>query len=393
MADDEKKAFKDWFDKDAAAAMAAQMASAWPGFDRRRFCRLALVDIDKLEFNQRVGQFSAALAQVLPVDYHEAIKIIIDSLPPPLPDCEAVTDGWLQWPVGQFIADHGIDHFEPSMTAMQELTRRFSAEFAVRPFMERYPDETLERLQSLTGHECPHVRRWCSEGTRTRLPWGRRLTGLIKDPAPVWPILEALKDDPELYVRRSVANNLNDLSKDHPESVLDLVRRWSDGASDERQWVVKHALRGLVKQGNADALAIVGYAKPVKLEATLKVTPKKIVLGESVQLQVELYNDSRKAQSLLVDYVVHYVRKSGVRKSGVQKDGANSGKGKVTGEKVFKWKTLTLKPQQRIELTKKHPMRATTIRALYAGTHQVELQINGYRMGADNFQFSVPPRV
>jgi len=256
---------------------------------------------------------------------------------------------------------------------MTELTRRFSAEFAVRPFVEKYPEKTVSRLLELTNHECPHVRRWCSEGTRTRLPWGRKLNHLIENPTPIWPILEALKDDPELYVRRSVANSLNDLTKDHPRPVLLRVKQWSKTASDERQWLINHALRGLIKQGDSAALAVCGYSKPNQIDAGFELSPKKISVGDNVRLKATLRNNSKKSQSLLVDYVVHYVRKAS-----------------ASGEKVFKWKKLSLGPGEVFQIEKNHPMRETTIRALYPGIHKVELQVNGFRVGKDQFRLAMP---
>jgi len=371
---EEKKAFKDWFDEEAAKAMSLQVAAVYKKFNKSRFCQLALTDIERLEFNQRVQNFASALAQTLPADFRQAVKIVSDSLPPPLPDCESVTDGWLQWPVGQFIADYGIDHFEASMQAMTELTRRFSSEYAVRPFVERYPQQTFKQLYALTVNECPHIRRWCSEGTRTRLPWGRKLKQLIDNPEPIWPILEALKDDPELYVRRSVANNLNDLSKDHPKLVLSRLKKWSVGAGSERQWLIKHALRTLIKQGDPAALALIGYGKPKQLKADITVSPKKIVVGDGVMLTAELHNGSNKKQPLLIDYVVHYSRS----------------KPQASGEKVFKWKTLSIAAGESITMQKKHAMKATTIRSLYAGVHKVELQVNGFRISADEFRLAIP---
>ena len=189
---EERKAFKNWFDRSAARALADQMAQAMPDFDQTRFVRLATRKLDSLEFAGRVKQFSDALAATLSESVPDALGTLTHSLPEPLAGCDETTDGWLQWPVGQFIADHGLDHFEESMTAMVELTKRFSSEFAVRSFVEHRPQETFERLLALTADENPHVRRWCSEGTRSRLPWGRRLQHLVDDPSPILPILEAL---------------------------------------------------------------------------------------------------------------------------------------------------------------------------------------------------------
>ncbi|MEL6104882.1 MAG: DNA alkylation repair protein [Planctomycetota bacterium] len=363
----ERTAYKDYFDATAATRLANQIARVYPELNKRRFKQQCTRGLDKLEFHDRVKQFSTALHENLPASIDDALDLLTKSLPAPLPDCERVTDGWLQWPVGQFIADFGTQHFEHAFHAMIELTQRFTSEFAVRPFVEQAPEQTFERLLELTSHDNPHVRRWCSEGVRPRLPWGRKLKQLVQNPDPIFPILEQLKDDPELYVRRSVANNLNDVAKDHPQRVIECCRGWS-GGSDERQWVVRHALRTLVKDGDPGALELVGFSAPRKIELTLEVTPKRIAVGNDVTLSAELFNGSKRTQNLLLDFVVHYVRKSGQRT-----------------EKVFKWKSLELPAGESRSLQKKLPMRETTVRALYPGKHLVELQINGTRMASASF--------
>ncbi len=365
----DKKAFKDWFDPAAAEALADQVASTAPSFDRSAFSRLATRDLENLEFNQRVRQFSDALRSTLPESIPETLAVLTESLPPPLPDCESVTDGWLQWPVGQFIADHGLDFFDESMAAMIELTQRLSSEFAVRPFVERYPEATFERLQELTRHPSAHVRRWCSEGTRPRLPWGKKLHFLVADPSPIWPILEALKDDAELYVRRSVANNLNDIAKDHPDLVVERCQAWSGDGGDPREWVIRHGLRTLIKNGDPAALAVVGFGPPERLRAELSASPASVEIGGEITLQARLDTTATRAQDLAVDYVVHYVRKNG-----------------KTSGKVFKWTTTQLPARGTITLEKRHPMRVTTVRKLYPGEHRVELQVNGVRVAETRFQ-------
>lgn len=368
----ERKPFKDWFDREAAKRLAAQVAAVWPGFDQRRFLRLATAGLGGLEFHDRIGRFSDAFRATLPQEVPAALDILVSSLPPVLPGAEDVTDSWLQWPLGRFIADHGVPHFEPSMAAMLALTQRFSAEFAVRPFLETYPDETYKRLLGWTTHPSPHVRRWCSEGTRPRLPWGRRLQALIEDPAPSWPLLEALRDDPEPYVRKSVANHLNDISKDHPEAVVDRCRRWLKGASPGRRWIVRHGLRSLVKAGHPGALAALGFRPSADLAATLRVSPPVVCLGESFECHAVFTNNGPAPLDLVVDYRLHFVRQRG-----------------RTGPKVFKWKTLRLEAGETRELRKRHPMRPTSIRALYPGVHKVELQVNGTARAAARFEFKL----
>lgn len=365
----ERKLFKDWFDRDAARQLARKVSSIDKNFDENKFIRLATGKINDLEFHARIRQFSNAFAETLSSAYPQAIDILIRSLPPALEGCDQIKEGYLFWPIGQFIADHGLDHFEDSLYAMTELTQRFTSEFAVRPFLEKHPDKTLENLTALTSHHNPHVRRWCSEGVRTRLPWGKKLHHLIADPAPIWLILEKLKDDPEIYVRRSVANNANDLAKDHPEAVIARCKSWSKNASPERLWVINRSLRSLIKDGHPAALRVVGYNPPKKLTAHLQAKPKRISIGDSVELTANMSSSLSRSQKLLIDYAVHYVRKGG-----------------KTGIKVFKWKQIELPASDDATLTKQHSMRITTIRALYPGTHKVELQVNGVRIAETKFE-------
>ena len=366
---EESKLFKDWFDRDAARQLAALITAAFPKFDGKSFIRLATRELDELELLARVRQFSNALAELLPDSYPRAVDILVRSLPPAPDGSDQPDESFVLWPLGQFIADRGTDHFDESLHAMTELTQRFTAEFAVRPFVEKHPDKTFKALTALTTHSSEHVRRWCSEGVRTRLPWGKKLHALIADPALIWPILEKLKDDPEIYVRRSVANNVNDLAKDHPGDVIRNCRSWSKNASPERQWVINRALRSLIKDGHPQALKIIGFGPPKKLSADLQAEPKRISIGDSVELTATLSSDFSRSQKLLIDYAVHYVRKAG-----------------KTGTKVFKWKQIELPARGEITLTKKHSMRITTIRALYPGVHKVELQVNGERVAETKFE-------
>ena len=360
---------KDWFDREAAIRLAAQVRAVSPDFDSERYVRLASRGLQELEFKERVEKFAWALKETLPQHLPTALAILTESLPEPLPDCESPTDGWLQWPIGEFIALYGLPCFDDSFEAMYALTQRFTAEYAVRPFVEHYPEESVSILYDLVGDESPHVRRWCSEAVRPRLPWGKVLKALVEDPEPILPILEALIDDPELYVRRSVANNLNDISKDHPELVVDLCEEWHDESNEERMWVVRHALRGLIKAAHRGALGLLGFPPPPEeLRARLEVEPSEVRIGEMVKFKATLLNRSPRALNLQVDFVLHLIRSQG----------ASSGK-------VFKWKAITLEPGQQVTLPKKHPMKKTTVRDLYPGIHRVELQVNGVRLGRGEF--------
>ena len=198
----------------------------------------------------------------MPPRYDDAIDVVLRSLTPPLTQTAEIGLGvFFYLPHVCFVAEYGLDDFETSMRAQYELTRRFSAEFSMRPFIIRYQERTLARLLEWTRDSCPHVRRLCSEGARPRLPWAMRLPALQKDPRPVLPILEELKDDPDLYVRRSVANHLGDIAKDHPLLVFEICERWLAGASPERRWLIRHALRYPTNKGDKRARQLRVLAK------------------------------------------------------------------------------------------------------------------------------------
>lgn len=250
-------------DEAAIDCLGHNLALAHPEFNVRAFRITAMAGLAPLGILQRGQHLASALRAHLPASYPAAVQILLRSLTPAL---TATTDfglgGFFYLPHACYLAtygaggDAGEDHFELSMRAQYELTRRFTAEFSIRPYLIRWPERTLARLLLWTRDPDPHVRRLCSEGTRPRLPWAQRLPAFVKDPRPALPILEALKDDPDLYVRRSVANHLGDIAKDHPGLVFALCERWAEGASAERKWLLRHAVRHPAKKGVAAALRI-----------------------------------------------------------------------------------------------------------------------------------------
>lgn len=372
------QAFKDYFDADAAREIAKRIRAVYPDFKSRTFVRRATKGLDKLEMMARVGLFADALKDTLPDSIPESLAVLVASLPPAFPletgpraDEGAISSGFVLWPYGEFIRRYATEHFEEAMDAMVELTQRFTAEFAVRPFVREMPEKVIERFMTLKDHPSEHVRRWCSEGLRPRLPWGEKLAAISADPAPILPVLEALKDDSSLYVRRSVANTLGDIAKDHPTLAIKIAKRWKKGASADRLWVVRHSLRALVKAGDTGALAVYGFAAPRNLDVKLEVSPKRIRSGESVELRLHLHNRSKKSVALLVDFRIHYMNKS-----------------KSPSPKVFKWKELELGAGETLELTKKRAIKPATIRPLFSGHHAVDVQINGKVFGDAGFRLS-----
>lgn len=261
---------KSLLDREAIECLAHNVDLVCPKFDGKAFRREALKGLEPLAILQRGQHLAEALRSQLPPKYSEAIAVLIKTLPQPmLGTSELGLGGFFFLPYVRFVATYGLDPgendgedpFEISMAAQREITRRFTSEFSMRPFLIRWPVRTLGRLMEWTRDPDPHVRRLCSEGARPRLPWAMRIPAFIQDPTPVLPILEALKDDGDAYVRRSVANHLGDIAKDHPELAYKICRRWAVGASEERKWIIRHAVRLPAKKGVAEALALRELAK------------------------------------------------------------------------------------------------------------------------------------
>lgn len=258
---------------EAVDCLARNVSLVYPQFDEKSFRLVAQDGLDPLELLQRGQHLARALRQCLPDRYENAVEILLVSLTPPHTQTEGLGLAvFFYLPHTCFVAEYGLepkyngghDPFEISMKAQYELTKRFSSEFSIRPFLIQQQDRTLSKLLEWISDPDPHVRRLCSEGTRPRLPWAQRVPAFIKNPEPVFPILEALKDDQSLYVRRSVANHLGDIAKDHPEMVFAICERWLGGASDEVKWLIRHALRHPAKKGDKTALQLRSAAKERK---------------------------------------------------------------------------------------------------------------------------------
>jgi 3-methyladenine DNA glycosylase AlkC len=257
-------------DREAVDCLAHNLGVVYAGFDGAGFRRSAMTGLAPLGILDRGHHLARALRDYLPARYSDAMAILLRSLTPPMSQTgELGLAVFFYLPHVSFIAKFGLnpednggrDPFEVSMRAQYEITRRFSAEFSMRPYLIRWQERTLARLMEWTRDPDPHVRRLCSEGSRPRLPWAMRIPAFVKDPRPTLPILERLKDDPDEYVRRSVANHLGDIAKDHPKLAFELCERWARGASEERKWVIRHAVRHPAKKGVAEALRLREIAK------------------------------------------------------------------------------------------------------------------------------------
>lgn len=364
---------KNHFGADVPATIAAMIAAVHPSFPAKAFVRDALKGYDVLELMPRGRHLATVLRAHLPAHYPEALRILVLSTQQPVQRKVASSmASFLFMPHCFFVAQYGLEHFEESMAAQHALTQRFTAEFSIRPFLIAHPEATLQRLHTWAQDPSEQVRRLVSEGTRPRLPWAMRLPAFQANPAPVLALLEQLKDDPALLVRRSVANNLNDIGKDHPQVLIDTAKRWLKNATPEREWIVRHALRWAVKQGDAGALKVLGFAQGAQVKVSgASITPHRVKLGGAVTIAFTLESTVAKAQDLMVDLQVHYAK-------------AND----KTSGKVFKLKALTLAGRGGMQMQKTLKLEDLTTRKHYAGRHAVELLVNGAAHALGAFELS-----
>jgi len=370
----ERQLLKDGLNNAAIKRIASGLEASWPEFDSPGFIRVANQGLQALELKQRVDHIIDVLHQFLPSSFAQTAKILCR-----LPkhwnrgnDDDALR-GFAIWPLTDYAARYGLQHPAAAMRVMENLTEYFSAEFAIRPFLRRHFELSYQQMLQWSQSKDEHLRRLASEGIRPRLPWGMRLAEFITDPKPVLAILENLKLDSSLYVRRSVANNLNDISKDNPEAVIQTCQRWlkQHPGNENILWLVKHATRSLVKQGLPAVFPLLGYtARPaIKLE-TFELSNKTVAMGENISFDLTL-SGAEDAQKIVLDFAIHFVKANG-----------------QTTAKVFKCKNLTLNKNQSLSINKSHSFKPISTRKYYPGEHWLSIHINGAEIAKKAFQLT-----
>lgn len=367
--------FKEVFNQTSISQMASALAEVHAGFDREDFLADALNGLAELELKERSFHLADCLYQHLPQAYEHALSIMLSTLSEParVEDEPVAVEGpglrgFITMPFTDYVLRYGIEQFEPSMAAMKEFTQRFSAEFAIRPFLERYEAETLAILEEWAEDDCAHVRRLVSEGTRPRLPWGMRLKAFVTAPEKCLPLLEKLKDDPTEYVRRSVANHLNDISKDHPDLVAEVCGRWLEARTTTRERMVRHALRSNIKAAHRASLQVLGYDSEHTAITGVQLHTAKLKLGGEIAFSARLENRGSSVVPFMLDFVVYHRKAKG-----------------SLAPKVFKWKRGTLQAGEKLTVTGKHAIRPITTRRYYAGEHQLAVQLNGVEVAVGAF--------
>ncbi len=370
-------AFKENFNEELIGWIAHHFGKNSQDFDKAKFVKISKQGLSSLELKERSAQITQALTVCLPDDFYEASELVHASLHPSQDsarDDAEIKDGltgWAIWPICDWAADAGIDQPDIALNLLKCLTKRFSAEFAIRPFLAKSPAKTLRVLNKWARHKNRHVRRLASEGSRPRLPWGMQLKSFVIDPSPILPLLRLLRDDEEDYVRRSVANSLNDIAKDHPDMVAAIAENWLRDASPNRIKLVKHACRTLIKQGHKPTLKAFGYKTVRGIKADVQILSPKVIFGEALEFTCNFHHKGDQDQPAIIDYAIHFVKANGKR-----------------APKVFKWKTGTLKSGA-TSASKRHAIKPITTRKYYSGEHRLEIIINGKVVASKTFELMV----
>lgn len=339
-------------------------------FDRNRFLREIFDDrFESLELKQRMTHTIDAIAGFLPQDFARAAAKICELIDN-LKQAGVSEQGFEYMFLPEFIETRGLDDYPVSIRAFEHITQFTSCEFAVRPFIHKYGQKMLDQMFRWTRHEHAMVRRLASEGARPRLPWAMALPALKQDPAPLLPILDNLKQDESVSVRRSVANNLNDVSKDNPDIVIALVKKWR--GTRETDALVKHACRTLLKQGNSEALRIFGYETTGIETSVLTLNTTRVQFGNALTISFSVSNKTESARKVRIEYAIHHLKKNG----------------ELT-RKVFFISERELPAGSQLEIERKHAFKPITTRKYYAGLHRVSFIVNGVESTPSDFELII----
>ncbi len=360
------------FNKTNVTDLAKRIKKVHPEFKEKAFVNRVTKKFPDLELKERIDWIAHNFDYFISKDYEGVVAVLLDSLPPEL-DPKLTDDDFGEFinaPTGQYVALYGCkkENLEVSLNALKEMTKRFSVEGPIRYFINEFPKETMDFLKKCTRDKNYHVRRLASEGSRPKLPWAQKIVFDYKGPVA---LLDKLYTDKTRYVTRSVANHMNDISKIDPDFVAKTLERWqkeSKQQKDEMNFIIRHSLRTLVNRGDRDALALVGYREPSISVSRFKIAQSRVQIGEKVEFSFQIKSKSKKAQDLLIDYVLHFQKKDG-----------------SLSPKTFKIKKVNLLAGESIDVTKTHTLQPMSTKALYSGLHKIELQINGELFSKGDF--------
>ena len=352
---------KDHINVNSIEVLAGIIKQYQPEFPDDKFRAMAMFQLESMPLKTRVNHLSEVLAELLVDDFSvnaKWLKQVAEHWPNQEPG--KVWHSFMVWPLIDYAGKQGLQQPTIALEVLKHLTPLFTAEFAIRPYIEQHFELTFKELLRWCQHDNEHVRRLASEGMRPRLPWGGHLNAFKQDPQPVFEILSQLRDDKSKYVQKSVANNLNDISKDHPQRVIDICHEWQKNSTPQRRWIIRHGLRSLVKAGEPSVFPLLGYSDKPAVKVDFDLTEQDVALGQKLEMLLSIHSKNSQNQELVVDYRVWHVKSNG-----------------KTAAKVYKWKNITLPARERVYLKKSHGFLQLTTRKYYGGQHTIEILING----------------
>jgi 3-methyladenine DNA glycosylase AlkC len=367
---DNPNAFKNFINENVVRNIADGIANHYPEFKKKKFLEL-IKELPALEMKARALLITKELRTHLPQDYPVALDILMKAME------SADLRGFSLWPFSEYISQFGLDHFDISMKGMYRLTSRFTSEFAIRPFLLKDHKKVFKYFSKWVTDKNVHIRRWISEGSRPLLPWGQKIPLFVMDPTHTLIYLDKLKFDEEMYVRKSVANHLNDITKNHPQVVIEILRMWEKDTpaihKEKIEWIKRHALRTLIKKGHPGALKLMGVGEKTAVSISKFKCDKKVyLLNDVLNFNLKITSISKRSQKLIIDYGIDFVKANGSK-----------------GRKIFKLKTLELGAGESVDLSKKHSLKPITTMKYYAGVHHLSIQVNGKIMDELTFKLEI----
>jgi 3-methyladenine DNA glycosylase AlkC len=362
--------FKNLLGVDAAKKIALALTRAYPHFPIDQFLTGLVKELEPLELKARMLALKSRLIPLLPSDPKRSFPLLVDSLQTDEKDNVGL-EGFLVWPLTQIVAEQGLSHFELSMKTLHSMTQVFTAEFAIRPFFIHEENKTLKQFSHWCQDPDENVRRLVSEGSRPLLPWGERLPSFVKDPEKTWVLLHELRKDQSNYVQKSVANHINDHTKNHEDWVIKKLKLWKEEVNEhpKLEWIIRHGTRTLIKKGHPKAFQLLGIKKArIKILAAKIKTPN-IRLGQKLKCELTLMNQEAKEVECVLDHEISFLKSNGKH-----------------NPKVFKGKKVTLEPKQKLVVECLLPIRKVTTRTYFFGKQFWTPLLNGAKGPTLTFQ-------
>ncbi|TAG09324.1 MAG: hypothetical protein EAZ42_07310 [Verrucomicrobia bacterium] len=353
--------FKNQFAIDKARAIGQAIQRVDGNFQLANYLRGLEKELEPIELKARVGVIARRIRESHSGSIPELFSTLAKTLAADADDQNGLS-GFLVWPLTDVVACHGLDHFEPSMAALGEMTSRFTAEFAIRPFLVRERERTMRQLEKWCEHPNAHLRRLVSEGSRPLLPWGERLDEMMDDPNLTIGLLNRLYQDPSDYVRLSVSNHLNDMSKRHPDWVIDQLVRWRDSGAGGplHQRLERHACRTMIKRGLPRALTFLGYPVGETFEVDLELVSREVKIGDALSFRIQIRHHAARPLRVMWDYAIFHRNARGTH-----------------APKIFKGRSREIAPGEPWQIEARHSFRPVTTRVYHAGEHYLALVVNG----------------